>query len=498
MALTAAQIYGFTRSLLMSNFDNPQPTPDVHIEMWDRCCSPDQFVSIAAPRGHAKSTSITHSYTLANICFREAKFVMIVSDTEGQAILFLSDLKDELLENHKLRELFGIKRLIKETETDIIGEFLDGQQFRVIVRGSEQKVRGIKWKNKRPDLIVGDDLENDEIVMNEERRAKFRRWVNNALLPSISDDGRVRIVGTILHLDSFLERTMPEFEDTKHTHTDGVRWWSDKEGRTWNSVRYQGHNEDFTKLLWPEKFSEERYKKIRQRYIDDGNPEGYAQEYLNYPIDEGTAYFQKKDFLPWKEPNEYLEYYVGGDLAISEKDKRAFTVFVVAGLNRDNKLVVVDVERFRGDGLEIVNSMFNIQAKYSPEIFFLEKENIARSLGSFIDQEMLRRNTYLNIEAENPTKDKMQRARALQARMRAGGVLFDMESEWYSSLFNEMITFPRGKYMDQVDSLAWIGLGLNKIAPTYSAADIAEFEYDEEFEEHWTESTSGKSAITGY
>ena len=482
----------------MSGFDNPQPTPDVHLEMWKLCCSSNQFVSIAAPRGHAKSTSITHSYTLAEVLFRESNFVLLVSDTEGQAMLFLQDITRELIENTKLREVFKIKRFIKESETDIIVEMSDGHQFRIIAKGSEQKVRGAIWRHKRPDLIIGDDLENDEIVLNEERRAKFRRWMNNALLPVLSDTGKARIVGTILHLDSFLERTMPEFEDTEHTHTDGLRWWSTKENRVWHSVRYQGHTEDFDQLLWPEKFSEERYRAIRQRYLDDGNPEGYAQEYLNYPIDAATAYFQKKDFMEWKDKDEYMEFYVGGDLAISEKDKRAFTVFVVCGLTRENKLVVVDVYRFRGNSLVIVDTLFNIQSKYKPQLVFIESENIAKSIGPFIDQEMLSRGIFINIDSDtNPTKDKPQRARSIQARMKAGGVFFDMDAEWYPALFNEMVTFPKGKYVDQVDALSWIGLGLNKIVPTYSARDIAEFEWDEEFLSD-DPLIDGRSATTGY
>jgi len=498
MSLTAEQIYGFTQSLLMSNFDNPQPIPPLHVEMWEKCCGPSTFVAIAAPRGHAKSTAITHAYTLASVLFRESVFVLLVSDTEGQAALFLADIKKEILENVSLRTLFGIKRMIKESETDIIVEFDDGAQFRIVAKGSEQKVRGLKWRGKRPDLIVGDDLENDEIVLNEERRAKFRRWVNNALLPALSDDGKARFVGTILHLDSFLERTMPEFEDTEHTHTDGLRWWSTATDKIWDSIRYQGHSEDFEQLLWPEKFPIERYKQIRRRYVEDGNPEGYAQEYLNYPIDESTSFFQKKDFKEWKEKSEYLEYYVGADLAISTRDQRAYTALVVAGLNRENKLVIVDVERFRGDSLEITEVLFNLQAKYQPEIVFMESENISKSIGPFLEQEMHRRNVFINIQTENPSKDKLVRARAIQARMKAGSVYFDMDSGWYSTLFNEMITFPKGKYVDQVDALSWIGLGLNKLSPAYSSSEIAEFEYDDEFGDGYEALMGGRSSITGY
>ena len=183
MELTADLIYGFTNSLLISRFDNPRPTPDFHLTLWEIMCSKDKKVAVAAPRGHAKSTAVTHAYVLANICFRIKKHVLIVSDTEGQAVNFLNDIKNEFCENEQLISLFDVKRLSKDTATEIIIEFNDGHNVRVIVKGSEQKVRGIKWRNTRPDLIVGDDLENDEIVMNEERRYKFMKWFYGALLP---------------------------------------------------------------------------------------------------------------------------------------------------------------------------------------------------------------------------------------------------------------------------------------------------------------------------
>lgn len=61
-----------------------------------------------------------------------------------------------------------------------------------------------------------------------------------------------------------------------------------------------------------------------------------------------------------------------------------------------------------------------------------------------------------------------------------------------------MITFPRGRYVDQVDALSWIGLGLNTISPTYTQTDIAKFEYEEEFGEEFNSLMSGRSRITGY
>lgn len=497
MALTAQQIFGFSESMLKQGFDNPQPTPEIHLEMWEKCCGPSRHVAIAAPRGHAKSTCITHTYVLANVLFKESRYVMIVSDTEEQAVLFLADIVIELQENEDLRTVFGIKRFTKETESDVIVQFEDNSYFRIIAKGSEQKIRGRKWRGKRPDLIVGDDLENDDIVMNEERRAKFRRWVNNALIPAMSDDGKIRIVGTILHLDSFLERCMPDYTDSKNTKTDGLRWWTTLTGKTWDSIKYQGHNEDFSMMVWPEKWTEERYRAEKRRYVEDGNPEGYSQEYLNYPIDESSAYFQKSDFLEWKDYDEYLEYYIGVDLAISTKEGRAYTVMLVAGLNRSNDLVVVDVSRFRGDGLKIMDELFRLEVRWKPEVVFMEEENIAKSLGAPLNQAMIDRNIFINIKTMVPSMDKRKRARALQTRMRAGSVRFDKRAEWYDTLYGEMVTFDRGKYADQVDAFSWIGLGLASIAPAYTESDIAQFEEDDELED-FLDGNDGRSMITGY
>ena len=187
MKLSPELIYGFAGSVLSQRFDDAKRTPECHLEWWGLCCSDEPFVAIAAPRGHAKSTTITHCYTLASVLFKDRRFVLVVSDTYEQAVLFLKDIYTELVDNDELAALFGKITFEKEAENDIIAKLEDGTRFRIMAKGSEQKVRGIKWDGMRPDLIVCDDLENDEIVLNKERREKFKKWFTGALLPCRSD-----------------------------------------------------------------------------------------------------------------------------------------------------------------------------------------------------------------------------------------------------------------------------------------------------------------------
>lgn len=479
MELTADLIEGFTGSVLASRFDNPAPIPAFHKEMWGLCCLPDRKVAIAAPRGHAKSTAITLSYALSLALFRVRDHILIVSDTEGQASQFIGDLAVELSENEKLHELFGKIVFEKDNATEIIATMRDGHKFRFIAKGSEQKVRGLKWRNKRPNAILGDDLENDEIVMNRDRREKFKHWILKALIPCGSDDCLIRFVGTILHMDSFLENILND--------------------DSWTSRRYQAHNSDFSEILWSEKFSKERLQEIRNDYIKQGVPEGYSQEYLNQPLDSENSYFRKEDFMEYAEEDlkrKHLYYYSAIDFAISMQERSDYTVIVTVGVDSDNKIYVVDVRRGRWDGLEIINEMFSVHRRYSPEIFTAEAGMIEKSLGAFIKEEMFKRGEFLNLNPMVPVRDKQTRARSIQARMRAGSVYFDHEASWFADLQQEMLQFPRSLHDDQCDALAWIGLTLDKKVEGQTHAERENEEWGEEFGS--TLNNVGRCKSTGY
>lgn len=476
MALTAAQIHGFSELFLKKGYDGRRTTPPFHKEMWEMCCSSEKQVAIAAPRSHAKSTAITHAYTLANIVFREKRHIVIVSATEALSVAFLGDIKNELLENQDLRDEFGFQRLLKESETEIVGAFEDGFHFRIVAKGSGQRPRGLKWRNTRPDLIVCDDLEDDEQILNKERRDKLKKWFKGALVPALSKTGVIRVVGTVLHFDSLLESLL--------------------NSRAWLSKRYRAHNEDFSFILWPEQWSEADLRAKRQELTDDGTPELYAQEYLNHPIDESTAFFKRGDIVPISNEDENLSYYFGIDLAVSTAQRADFTVIAVVGVNPTGRIKVVDIRRGRWDPLTTIEELFSAYQRYSPETIVIERGAIEKAIGPFLYAEMNKRGVFMNLRPETPTKDKISRAHSLQARMRAGGVEFDKEADWYPELEEEFLRFPRGKHDDIVDAVSWIGLVLDKLveAPTNQELE------DEEWEELFADEvfSIGRSAYTGY
>lgn len=509
MKLTADIIQGFVGSIFSKRFDGAVRSPECHREWWELCCSDNKFVAIAAPRGHAKSTAITFAYGLSALLFRERNFVLIISDTEAQAILFLGAIKQELRENLDIIELFGLKKnskgeveFLKDSETDIIAEFADGYKFRIMAKGSEQKVRGAIWNSKdgikRPDLILCDDIENDEMVMNKDRRDKFKKWFNGALLPCRADYGVVRVVGTILHMDSMLENLMPQ-EHLKTTLFTELKTYSNTR-LMWKSVKYKAHNPNFEYILWPEKKSRDELTQIRNEYVRLGTPEVYSQEYLNIPIDESTAYFKKADFQPLREEdrNLKLHYYLTCDLAISEKERADYSVFLVGGVDESKRIHVKNVIRDRLDGREIVDTIIALQRSYNFEAVGIEEGQISKSIGPFLREAMIETSVFPTlIPLKHMGVDKIMRARSIQARMRAKTVKFDKEQDWYPQFEEEVTRFPRDKHDDQVDALAYLGLMLDKLVEAPTSQEQAEDEYRTEYEQSGIYER-GRNAATGY
>ena len=498
MKINSTHVKAISEGFLKKNYEAAKAIPNFHEEMWQLFCSDYPKVAIAAPRGHAKTTAITGAAVLATLLTKERKYVVIMADTEDQASEFLMEIKRELEDNEELKQAFHIQKLWRDTQTDIICSFTDGDQFRVLAKGAGQKVRGRKWRGTRPDMYVMDDLENEELVDSEIRREKMRRWFSGSVMPGGSDDCIFRYVGTILHFDSLLERRMPQPGDP-NTIVEELRTYNLVD-REWAAVKYKAHNEDFSQILWPEKFTKERLLAVRKDYMEQNVPDVYSQEYLNVPISDDNAYFESRDFIGMK-PDDFekagLHFYAAADLAISQKDRSAFTVLVVGAMDQENNIQIRDVFRGRWNSLEILERLFEVQQRYQPEIFWMEKENIARSIGPVLEKEMRSRGIYINIEPVVPSVDKLSRARPLQARMRAGAMRFPRDADWFMDLEQEFRRFPKGAYMDQVDACGLLASGINEMVEPLTAQQMDDNAYFDQFGD-FELTMDGRDADTGY
>lgn len=486
--LTADIIEAFAGTFISPRYDQARPTPQFHREAWALYCSDAIAAMVVAPRDHAKSTALTTDYILAECLFRTSDYVILVGSTEDGAAEQLGNITEELTENDDLVREFGVAKFLRTSTTDVIVEMKDGHRFRILARGAEQRIRGRLWKGKRPNLLVCDDQEDDEQVENADRRAKFRRWFFRAAKQALSKSGRIRVHGTILHEDSLLSRL--------------------RRNKTWKHLFYRAHAsfDDFSDILWPERWSEDQLRARRQEFVEDGDAAGYSQEFLNDPLDNSEAFLRKEEFRAMS-PDDYDSPKIicaSADFAVSKADKANRSSFNVGGKDVNNLLHYLDFRVGRWDPVEWMDEMFSIQERWNPEIFWVEDGVIWKAVKPMILREMQVRDIRINIEAVPSIKDKATRGRSYQRRMRAGQCRFDKTHSGYAGFEQENLRFTgtaAATLDDQFDSAALLSLGFDRFQQVEKEDffDEAQWEMERGF---WANRrsapSSGRNAVTGY
>ena len=419
----------------------------------------------------------------------------------------LLTIKSQLQNNKNIAELFGICRdekgevkFIKDTEDDLIIKFEDGYVARIAARGAEQKLRGLNWEGTRPDLIIGDDLEEDEAVANKERREKLRNWFNKAVFPMRSSNGKIRMIGTILHMDSLLERKMPKMH-AKDTVVEPLKIWSRTTIGGWRSVKYRAHTDDFTSILWPTRWPEEKLRAYYESLSADGSADAYSQEMLNIPLDEANTLFKRASFMELTDEMRKLNlnYYIVADLAIDQHSKADYTVFIIFGVDEFKRIHVKNVIRERMDSKEIVDTLIELQRIYSPELVGIEEMQVSKAIGPFLNEEMISTGVFLNLfKLKHGGKDKIMRTNSIRARMQCNTVFFDKQADWYPQFEEECLRFPRDVHDDIPDALSYAGMLLNNLVEANSPEEQEEENFETERKINARQSSYGRNKITGY
>lgn len=174
-----------------------------------------------APRGFAKSTVCTVMFTLWLAAYGRKRDIFLVSSTIALAKEMLRKVRDEIEANPRLLQDFGPLRSDKWTEEYVA--LTNG--VRIMAKGRGFQIRGF-----RPDLIVCDDLEDEEVIYSKEQREKLEHWFLRTLLPTLKPNQDLVYVGTQLHqlsLIAKLERKEEFVSRRWQALTDGRSIWED-------------------------------------------------------------------------------------------------------------------------------------------------------------------------------------------------------------------------------------------------------------------------------
>ena len=368
-------------------------TPDFHRDLIKEIEKKQEIIPVAAPRGFAKSTIVTFAYTMWEILKGHEGIIPIVMDTKDQAEEQTGRIKIELENNPRIISDFG-----KFTTKGSDDRFEINSKIRIQALGSGQKPRGLKYNQHRPKLVICDDLENDEAVENPARRKKLLNWFLRALYPAIHPkEGKIFIVGTILHFDSLLKNLIDSHN-----------------GRIFKAITDN-------KSLWEERFPVSQLMKIRENIGE----QAFQQEYMNNPLDSENQDFKLEELHFYEEISEKIVSKVGYIDPSLGKSKKADYPAIVIGYRGESGTIYLEDTIMRKVSIDTtVSNIFTIYERHNLDYMGVEFVAFQEVLKNWIDDKSKALGKYLSIKGYSPRGSKDTRIKSLVPLTQNGTIKF--------------------------------------------------------------------------
>jgi len=344
--------------------------PDFHKEVYSFLFSSGNG-ALAAPRGHAKSSVTGIIYLIYCIVNHLEKYIVYISQNHAKTVQFIDPIRNEFKNNEMLRFIYG--DLTPSSNKDEFGkdreDCFDVNGIRIEAVSFEKNLRGFKYKNSRPTLIIGDDIESDDRVLNPELRLKDSNKLNKVIIPSLDIDGRFKMIGTILHLDSLLVKKLKQ--------SDGKI--------------FRACNEDMEDLLWPARFTKEKLQQIRKEI----GSVAFQQEYLNNPVDNSSSIIKREWIISCFREDishedtlemEFSMKTLGVDFAFSDRVTADESAFGGLGL-KDEFYYLINCHKVKG--LSATEQMHIIKDELHPKYTYDQiglEENSIKAISKDIGQ----------------------------------------------------------------------------------------------------------------
>ena len=321
--------------------------------------------------------------------------------------------------------------------------------------------RGGSITGRGGDFVILDDPIKDSIEANSPTlREQLWQWFTQVLMTRLmTASASIVIVQTRWHEDDLVGR----LTDPTNPH------FSEEEASKWKIINLPALAEDDDplgrkngELLWPDRFDMEFME--AQRRLD---PRGFSALYQGRPTPEDGDLFQRQNLKYYNKrdlPSD-LRIYAASDHAVGvDKTRNDATCLLVVGVDTNDDIYLLDCWWQKQATDKVVNGMLELMRKYKPLIWWAEKGHISKAIGPFLRKRMAEEKVYCRIEEVTPVHNKVQRAQSILGRMAMQKVLLPRQSHWTQKATDELLKFPNSRHDDFVDTIAWIGMGLSRLA----------------------------------
>ena len=423
---------------------------------------------ITMPPRHAKSTFGTIYFPSYFMARNPSRYVMSCSYNSQLATDFGRQIRG-VVEDKAIPQAFPDFKLSQDSRAADVWRTEDNGAYFAVGIGGTTSGRPANL------LIVDDPVKSREDAESMTQRNKTWNYYTSALATRLQPEQngtrpKQIVILTRWHPDDLAGR-LQQTEDWEEGRWKHVNFQAIKTVRSGKISRRELPETDsryiepgeLTKLapgkrtvdiheeesLWPERFTLEDLKR-RERL----NPREFASLYQQRPYIEGgniikTEWWQKypKDLSP----ESFMTLVIGVDTAFKKTETADYSVAVVAGMDKNGDIYIVDIIRGKYDFPELKQMLVRLNTKWRGKglrAMYIED----KASGQSILQE-LKRESGMSVIPYKVVHDKVARVNAILPLIEGGRIFIPEQAEWLDSFIDETVTFPGGNHDDQVDAM---------------------------------------------
>jgi predicted phage terminase large subunit-like protein len=441
--------------------------------MHDLCDPPRRLLARVAPRGHAKSTCAALALPLWCVCEQRRRNIVIVTHELSLSRQFVRDIRHELETNERVIDAYG--ELLREPEaprpargrarrtagigaagqamprrrtsaasrrvrrTDAV--LLSVTGVSVQARSVGGSFRGLRVGAQRPDLVICDDIEKDALVESPEGRRRLEHWLRRVVMPAMAPDGRLVVVGSILHYDSLLAN----LRDRRRFPCWDYRVYRALEAEPDEDGRYH------LKALWPARWPVVRLEEERERV----GTLAFEQEYQANPVDDSLRVF-RSEWLRRYEPGELVPERLATLMAVDPATGATggdYFALWVGSIDTHTGVIYTRELRIERIGvIEQIRRILEAFERWRPVKIGIETVAYQAALQQFLDEQGRRTQAYLPIVPIRTTGNKRARIEGSAPFYENG--TFRLPKVLDPEIESQFLHFPKARHDDAPDVCA--------------------------------------------
>lgn len=296
------------------------------------------------------------------------------------------------------------------------------------------------------DIFIVDDAIKPEDVHSEPKREAVNHWFGGTLLSRLNnkEKGQILVLMQRLHQDDLTGYLLRETTGWSHLELPAIAIVP----QDIPIGRGRIHHRKVGAVLNPKHETRAALDILR----DSMGPVQFSAQYQQRPVPvEGALidpdWFRHYDTLPEHNPRSYVIQ--SWDTASKDGLANSYNV-CTTWLVHEQCYFLLDVCRLKLNFPALCDMAIALSTLHQPRYILIEDASTGPALA-----DILKKSKAIGfIKLVKPDKDKQVRLVIHQGKFTSGRVWFPKDAPWLRVFLDELLSFPDGKYSDQVDSLS--------------------------------------------